>query len=113
MSRPHLASVLATVLLGAVAGTGAPVPASAADGYCDRGTGVTVVVDTGALGGGTTVGCDPAGAGTAGSTVVPRAGFPLTYVARQPGFVCRVSGLPDASRETCGNTPPSDQNRPQ
>ena len=35
-------------------------------------------------------------------------GHGLTYAQRQPGFVCRVSGLPDPSRETCGNTPPTD-----
>ena len=38
-------------------------PASAADGRCPRGTGVTVVVDFGPLGGGVQIGCDPDGGG--------------------------------------------------
>lgn len=108
MTTRRLVSSLAAALLCAAAGVTLPAPASAASGYCARGTGATVVVDRGSLGGGTSIGCDPAGANTSGSTVVPRAGFPLTYVARQPGFVCRVAGLPDASRESCGNTPPAD-----
>ena len=104
--RRRLASLLTVVLVGAVAATnGATGPASAAGGYCAKGSGVTVVVDDGALGGGTSIGCDPQGANTAGSTVVPRAGFPLTYVQKQPGFVCRVSGAPASA--SCGNTPPA------
>jgi hypothetical protein len=108
MTPRRLASVLVAVLLGTAAGTVTAAPATAASGFCPRGTGVTVVVDRGSLGGGTSVGCDPRGAGTAASTVVPRAGFPLSYVTRQPGFVCRVAGVPDASRESCGATPPAD-----
>ncbi|MDX6302713.1 MAG: hypothetical protein QOF53_3927 [Nocardioidaceae bacterium] len=102
----RLLALLAAALVGAAAGQVAPGPADAASGYCASGTGVTVVVDYGSLGRGTSVGCDPRGARVTGSTVVPRAGFPLTYVARQPGFVCRVSGLPTPTRESCGNTPP-------
>ena len=105
--RRRLASLLTVVVVGAVAPVVAAAgPASAAGGYCAKGSGVTVVVDDGALGGGTSMGCDPQGANTAGSTVVPRAGFPLTYVQKQPGFVCRVNGAPASA--SCGNTPPAD-----
>ena len=65
-------------------------------GRCAAGTGVTVVVDYGPLGGGTQIGCDPTGAGKAASQVVPAAGFPLTYVNGE-GFVCRIDGKPDDS----------------
>ena len=109
--RQRLASLVAAVAAVAVVAAGAVVPltaaspAAAAGGYCAKGSGVTVVVDTGALGGGTSIGCDGRGANTAGSTVVPRAGFSLTYVQKQPGFVCRVGGAP--ASVACGNTPPA------
>lgn len=92
--------------LGGVVGVPAISAPAHAAGRCDPGTGVTVVVDFGSLGGGAREGCDPNGAGDAASRVVPRAGFPLTYAAGQP-FVCRISGLPDASREDCADTPPA------
>jgi hypothetical protein len=106
MTARRLAQVLVATLLGVAAGTLSPGAAHAAGGYCAKGSGVTVVVDRGALGGGTSIGCDGHGANTAGSTVVPRAGFSLTYVQRQPGFVCRVGGAPASA--SCGNTPPGD-----
>lgn len=100
----RVVSALAAVLVGTVAGA-VPAPAQAASGYCPKGSGATVVVDRGALGGGTSVGCDANGANTPGSTVVPRAGYSLTYVQQQPGFVCRVGGAPASA--SCANTPPS------
>lgn len=81
--------------------------AEAASGRCPQGTGVTVVVDYGPLGNGVGLGCDPDGAGEAASEVVPAAGFPLTYAAGEP-FVCRISGLPNESQESCARTPPED-----
>ena len=101
-AAPAVAGVLLVVAPGTLA-----APAAAAAGRCDPGSGVTVVVDPGPLGGGTEVGCDPGGAGTAASRVVPVAGFTLTYVNGQP-FVCRVDGRPDSSQETCAQTPPAD-----
>ena len=105
MTPRRLLLVLVAALLGVAAGPVAAGPAIAASGYCPRGTGVTVVVDNGTLGGGTSVRCDPNGANTAGSTVVARAGYPLTYVQRQPGFVCRVAGAPASA--SCVGTPPT------
>lgn len=98
-----LAATLAATTV--VVGVGlAPAPASAA--ACSGASGVTVVVDPDALGGGVRAGCDPRGAGRPASQVVPAAGFPLTYVQRQPGFVCRVSGAPQS--DPCVDTPPAD-----
>ena len=78
-------------------------PAAAAG--CTGSTGVTVVVDHHQLGGGVQQACDADGGGKAASTVFPDSGFPLTYVQRQPGFVCRVAGAP--SSDPCVNTPPA------
>ena len=107
-SAPRRALIPGLLLaVGGVVGVHATTaPAQAAE-RCAPGTGVTVVVDFGPLGGGAREGCDSSGAGDAASRVVPRAGFPLTYAAGQP-FVCRISGLPDASREDCADTPPAD-----
>ncbi len=88
MTLRHRGAVLAAVLVGAAASQGAPGAATAASGFCPAGTGVTVVVDGGPVGGGTSVGCDPAGANTPGSTVVPRAGFSLSL--RGPAARVRV-----------------------
>ncbi len=78
-------------------------PAAAAG--CAGSTGVTVVVDFHQLGGGVRQACDADGGGKAASTVFPDSGFPLAYVQRQPGFVCRVSGAP--AGDPCVNTPPA------
>ena len=106
MTTPWGAALLASLLPLAGVGLVAP-PAAAASGRCAEGSGVTVVVDFGPLGGGTRVGCAPGGADQPGSQVVPAAGFPMTYVSGAP-FVCRISGLPDADEEDCSGTPPAD-----
>jgi hypothetical protein len=95
------------LVLCALVGVPAATQAPAAAAGCAPGSGVTVVVDFASLGGGVRTGCDPSGAGDPASRVVPRAGFPLTYVSTEP-FVCRISGLPDASTENCADTPPAD-----
>ena len=79
------------------------IPAAAAG--CSGSSGVTVVVDYHQLGGGLQQACDADGGGKVASTVFPDSGFPLTYVQRQPGFVCRVAGAP--SSDPCVNTPPA------
>ena len=88
----------------AMAGAGlAPVPAVAA-GYC-AGSGVSVVVDFGGLGGGIQKGCDSSGNHNAAKAFT-NTGHPLTYAQRQPGFVCRVNGVPQS--DPCVNTSPAD-----
>lgn len=79
-------------------------PAGAAT--CSTASGVSVVVDHHDLGGGVQSVCDAGGAGKYADRQFTESGFALTYVQRQPGFVCRVDGAP--SNDPCVNTPPSD-----
>ena len=87
--------------LGLVAGASPPATAAA----CSGATGVTVVVDHGALGGGVDQVCNPSAGGNTASSTFTGAGFALTYVQRQPGFVCRINGQP--ASDPCVNTPPT------
>ncbi|MDP2774338.1 MAG: hypothetical protein Q8O61_12370 [Nocardioides sp.] len=103
----HLTSLgrplAAVALVAAAAGVGLPAPAAAAG--CPSADGVTVVVDFNELGGGVPSVCDADGGGKKASTLFGDAGFPLTYASRQPGFVCRVSGVP--ASDPCVNTAPA------
>ncbi len=106
MTRAPLAHlVAAATLVAAAAGVfgSVPVPASAAS--CASSSGVTVVVDPGSLGGAVTSACD-SGDGQAASQRYADIGAALTFVQRQPGFLCRVNGVP--ARDPCVNTPPAD-----
>lgn len=100
-----LARTAAAAALAATAYVALPA-APAAAAACPTADGVTVVVDFHELGGGVRSVCVPDGGGDAASQLFPRAGFPLTYVQRQPGFVCRVSGKP--ADNPCVSTPPAD-----
>ena len=75
-------------------------------GGARAGTGVTVVVDYGALGGGVQIACDRGGAGDPVSEVSPRAGYPL---ATSPTSRLRLPSRasPDPPQASCGRTPPS------
>ena len=97
------AGVLATSAagLGIVVATSAPAAAAA----CTGATGVTVVVDHGSLGGGVEQVCNAGGGGNDAASLFTGAGFSLTYVQRQPGFVCRINGQP--ASDPCVSTPPS------
>jgi len=109
MSARRLLPAVVATLTVTLAGWGLSAsPSAASAGRCPRGTGVTVVVDYGPLGGGVVTACDPDGAGRSATEVMGRTGFDLTYVNNQPGFVCRIDGKPDASQESCANTPPAD-----
>jgi hypothetical protein len=104
----RLAGLVAATVLVAAAGAGivsvsAPPAAAAA---CSGSSGVTVVVDHGALGGGIDQVCSASGGGKAASSILEGAGFSLTYVQQQPGFVCRINGQP--SSDPCVRTPPTD-----
>lgn len=92
-----------------VAATGVLLPLGAAPAYaagCASASGVSVVVDKATLGGGIAEVCDDAGGGRTAAAIFGEAGFPLTYVATEPGFVCRVSGAPTS--DPCQQTPPAD-----
>ncbi|WP_244932085.1 hypothetical protein [Nocardioides sp. W7] len=99
----------AAVALTAAAGPGlvlATGAAPAAAATCSTASGVSVLVDFKELGGGIQGSCVPDGAGQRASALLPAAGFPLTYVQTEPGFVCRVSGKP--AQDPCVDTPPND-----
>lgn len=81
---------LGLVALGAVNG---PV-AGAAEAGCTAGSGIRVVVDLGAFGGGVQVSCvtgDPA----SGRAALQAAGFAVSDVPRQRGFVCTINANPN------------------
>src|SRR4051812_13018789 len=107
--RRVVPGALVALLLGLVAGAALTAPpAVATAGRCAPGTGVTVVVDfRGAPGGGVQTACDPSGAGKPGNQVMQAAGFRLTYVSSQPGFVCLINSRP--GNTACSRTPPANK----
>ncbi len=98
-----LAAALLAVSVGTVGAAVAGSPAAAAT--CSTGAGVSVITDRGALGGGITSVCLTHGAGSNAWTLLDQA-FGVTGVQRQPGFICRVGGIP--ADDPCVNTPPAD-----
>jgi hypothetical protein len=98
-------AALALAVAGLVAADPAARPAHAA--ACSGTTGVTVVVDFTAFGGGVTVACalgDPA----TGLAALQGAGFTATGTQRWGlAFICRIDGLPTPAAEACINTPPA------
>ena len=92
-------------LVAAAASLAVPSPAAYA-APCTGDSGVSVVVDFNGLGGGVQQVCVSGGGGDAASSLFPAAGFPLNYASRQPGFVCRVKGVPTS--DPCVNTAPAD-----
>jgi hypothetical protein len=101
--RPAVRLAVATLVVAAV-GLGVPAPAQAST--CGGAKGVSVVVDFHELGGGVHTFCDAGGAGKTADAQLRDAGHQLTYVQRQPGFICRIDDKP--SGDPCVNTPPSD-----
>ena len=93
MRRLSTLTTLAAAVLVAVAATLAFPVAPAQAAYCSGGTGVSVLVDFGALGGGTATGCG--GSASVASDAFSKAGFHLATVPQQPGAVCQVQGKPN------------------
>jgi hypothetical protein len=80
------------------------VPGTRAQAASCTAPSVAVVVDFGHFGGGIQRGCvAPGGTGLQ----VLAAVFAVTQVQREPGFVCRINGLPTQAQDACINTPPS------
>ncbi len=100
-----LSRIAAAATLAAAAYAGLPAPPASA-ATCSSADGVSVVVDFHELGGGVRTACVPDGGGDTAASLFPAAGFPLTYVQREPSFVCRVSGAP--ADDPCVNAPPAD-----
>ena len=79
---------------------------SAGAATCTSAGGVSVVVDYRELGGSMVTACAPDGGGKSATAVFASVGVSLTYATRQPGFVCRVNGVPTS--DPCVNTSPAD-----
>ena len=92
LSRPSVSRLLALVVLGAAAvlPVALVAPAQAASGACERGTGVTVVVNS-------TVRCDPTPGSNARESFA-EVGFRLEDVPGQTGAVCKIDGSPGDNR---------------
>lgn len=88
-------------LLAVVGAIGLATPAQAA--ACTGTSGVTVVVDFAATGGGVVTRCAP-GDPSSGLDALTAAGFTFTQVQTQPGFVCQIDRKPSS---TCVKTPPA------
>lgn len=105
VSRMRGVAAFAACLLLVLAGAAAPAQAGAAAPCSGTGSGVTVVVDLSAFGGGVEVTCvsgDPA----SGLAALRAAGYSTQGTQRDgPGFVCRIDGLP--GDDPCVNTPPT------
>ncbi len=99
-------SVVAAVLAVGSLLVSSPGPVVGSDGPCPGTTGVTVVVDYHALGGGVVVRCAP-GSPATGFKALQAAGFDLVEVQNVPGFLCRIDDKPSAAQEPCLNTPPA------
>jgi hypothetical protein len=87
----RLSRILAVLTFTAAALVAAPQAQAAG---CAGSSGVTVVIDFAALGGGVQTGCalgDPA----TGLAALTGAGFSYAFVPRQPGFICRINALPN------------------
>jgi hypothetical protein len=98
-----LGRLVAAAALAAAAGLAVPAPAQAVG--CPTATGVTVVVDFGAAGGGIQSSCVPGGAGDSAAELF-EVDHELTRVTQYPGAVCKVDGKPGSAG--CSNMPPSD-----
>ena len=98
--------VAAVLAVGSLLAPGQVPAAAGSDGPCPGKTGVTVVVDYQALGGGIVIRCAP-GSPSTGFKALTAAGFRIEEVRNVPGFLCRINGRPGPERDTCVNTPPA------
>ncbi|RKN45355.1 hypothetical protein [Micromonospora endolithica] len=104
-ARRRLAGLLAAAVAAIALTAVEPAPRAAHAAACVGTSGVTVVVDFAALGGGVQVGCAPGDPAT-GLAALQGAGFTVTGTARWGlAFVCRINGKPTAATEPCVNTP--------
>ena len=108
MSRLARAVVVALATATVVLPVGGLGATSATAATCAAGGGVSVVVDFNSLGGGVQTSCVAGGGGDKASAIFGAAGHTLGRVQQQPGFVCRVDGLPSPEQEACVKTPPAD-----
>lgn len=92
------AAAMIAVAVASLPGATTPAEAATAPGWtsgaCPTSSGVTVVVDFSALGGGDVVRCT-GGDPRSGLEALTMVGFSYSFVPRQPGFVCQIGGEPD------------------
>ena len=100
----RLVAVILTMTATSAALIAVSAPTSAAT--CSSASGVSVVVDFDGVTGGVRSACVAGGGDRPADEVITSAGFALTWVQRQPGFLCRVDGVP--AGDPCANTPPAD-----
>ncbi|UED87405.1 hypothetical protein [Streptomyces profundus] len=112
-------AVLFAALLGPAPAARAIDHSKGQPGFCENGTGVTVVIDFQELGGTTIVRCYPSGTRGTGLDALKGAGFQIAGVQRWgESFVCRIENRPSAVeeipiednegyREACVDTPPA------
>lgn len=99
---PLMATAPATGAASAPDRPGAAPAQATAPAPCPRGRGVTVVVDFGSS---RRTGCAP-GDPRSGLDALRAAGFATVMVARFPGMVCRINGLPKPAVDACVIPPP-------
>jgi len=92
--RRAVASLALAGLVAAGLVVAEAAPRSALAASCSGTSGVTVVVDFTALGGGSRVECAP-GDPASGLAALTGAGFSYSFVPRSPGLVCRIDALPN------------------
>ena len=92
--------VLASGGLGLLAAS--PAASRPTAGACTDTAGVTVVVDFGSAGGGVKTGCAAAPVEN-GFEALVKAGFDITNVRTQPGFLCQIDGQPTSDCQTVPN----------
>jgi len=100
------AAVALTGLLLASGGLGllaaSPAASRPTAGACTDTAGVTVVVDFGSAGGGVKTGCAAAPLKN-GFEALVKAGFDITNVRSQPGFLCQIDARPTSDCRTVPN----------
>lgn len=95
---------LAAIVLGPAVG---PSSAVVGDGACEDGaSGITVLVDSSARDGGVEIRCVEAEGETAAEALFEDAGFEVSFASQQPGFVCRIDGVP--ADDPCVRAAPAD-----
>jgi len=99
----RIGRLAAAAVLAAGLAVAAPASPAAAAACPAPDSGVTVIVDFAGLGGGIQLRCAPGDPAT-GLAALQAAGFDLTFVAVQPGFVCRIDGRP--GDDPCQRVPP-------
>lgn len=102
----NLGILLASIGFVGAVGLAGSSSAVADSGACSTPDGVTVIVDSTALGGPVSAKCAN-GTQQSGLEALRRAGFSWSPVSSQPSMVCRIDGLPGSGDQSCLSSPPA------